>query len=94
MMKWHLQGALQRKLGREMAERWEDPEMTQKLAVEAHEGEQQEEGWEKKYPSAGPSAEQIMKERYTSACTEYGLRKKFDEQPVKTVKRTIDVAAT
>ena len=77
-----------------MAERWEDPEMVQQVAIEQEGDELLDENWADQYPTAGPAAEQVMKQRYTSACTEHGLRKKFDEQPTKTVKRTVDIAAT
>ena len=86
--------SLERKLGHEMAIRWDDPSLLQQVEVNAYDQQELPEGWADQYPSAGPTAVELMKIRHESG-NHGSLREKPQEgKTYKTIRRTIDVGAT
>ena len=61
MLKWHTGESLRRRLGAEMAQRWDDPSLEQEVPLASgHAAATATQFQQKEYPSAGPSAEQVV----------------------------------
>ena len=78
-----------------MAIRWDDPSLVQQVEVDPDD-QAWDEDWAMQYPSAGPTAAEVMKTRHESGSLRHGslFEKPQEGKSYKTIRRTIDVGAT